>query len=720
MAYEFAYRGEFKNTEDQLIIIHISDTTSGFINPTVFTDFTPVSCEMSVVNDNDSKYGIRSKRIDFNIQSSDVIDISPFLDGEDNRWLVDLFVNNISVKIFTGFLVVDDMKEAFLDNGLFQVSMSATDNLGLLRDIPLTDLTGTNPKGKHRLIDYIIWALSKTNLSLGVSAAFNLFEEHTTGLTDATFDKIYLDAVTFEKEIGESEDCHTVLNKILTGCELFQEQGTWYIVRLDEIGAPLRFYNFDAAGNFFSVTEIDKEKLIGRDELLKLSQADAQVLPERPYKYTRQTFNFRTPSEVPANKDFSRGDWMSLIVPNVSSYLFIIPPPFTTLPSTGVYDVIYYVAATNLYYEWNGSTYTNLVGVQIPYGKAYNLDDWTSEMGSVLSPSISDATAYIKRVFIGDIEKERYATIPSGGASNRKWIKSSPIPVSTKDRFQVSVDFAYDSDITGSSQTLTHDIQIMLNGENGVTYVYGNDYVLDAQGDYRWAVYVPGNPHGDLSIRTQWNRSTTDERTFQSVSADVQAVPVSGELVFRLYRGPSETHYQNFSFNYEPFIAGSYKKYTGQYNQVKQAGNYRAKAEEEIFASDSPRRLFKGSLYRMDGSIPVLTSKWYDYLAGTTGAFGFTSIGKYQSYELWNQHHRVIRRFEGSLLGLNTSNAYEIPGLMDRYTILPDSDHTTAKFYLLLSFKQDLRSCNWSGVFADVFDDNKSLGDEYEFKYVAE
>jgi hypothetical protein len=68
------------------------------------------------------------------------------------------------------------------------------------------------------------------------------------------YDVVYLDAKTFESEIGESENCYTVLEKILgEDCFITQWKGNWWIFRLDEMeNNPVYVAEFDLVGTYIS------------------------------------------------------------------------------------------------------------------------------------------------------------------------------------------------------------------------------------------------------------------------------------------------------------------------------------------------------------------------------------------------------------------------------------------------------------------------------------
>lgn len=179
-------------------------------------------------------------------------------------------------------------------------------------------------------------------------------------------------------------------------------------------------------------------------------------------------------------------------------------------------------------------------------------------------------------------------------------------------------------------------------------------------------------------------------------------------------------HYANFQFDYSPYINGSYQKYSSHYNKVSQSINTKRERSEEVRIADSPKKLFKGALLLKTGSLYYLTTNWYNYLAGTSGELGIAMLTKYNAFEFWNQQNRIIRKFQGTLRGIDSATPTDMPGLLHNYIITTSSDHTTNKTFMLLSYSQNLDTCEWTGIFAEVMDDTagKLYNSDHEFKYV--
>ncbi|MEQ1678917.1 MAG: hypothetical protein ABL876_19635, partial [Chitinophagaceae bacterium] len=90
------------------------------------------------------------------------------------------------------------------------ITLTAVDGLGSLKNKTLKDFTDANPSGKHKIIEYIAWCLKQTGVEENINVVMNIREEDDGTIAAAPskhfYNTQYLDAKTFESEIGESED----------------------------------------------------------------------------------------------------------------------------------------------------------------------------------------------------------------------------------------------------------------------------------------------------------------------------------------------------------------------------------------------------------------------------------------------------------------------------------------------------------------------------------
>jgi hypothetical protein len=719
MAFVTTYQLVLKNNEDQVVEIIISDTTSGTTGTPLFIPLVCGGFSLIVVNDSDDKFSIiKGKRIEFSFVSTLTYGLSTFTSAVDNQWLVEAFIN--SVPIFSGYLVTDATREAFLPRGTYGVQLTASDNIALLKNLPLTKPDNTNPRGMFRLIDYISWCLRKTGFDFPINVAFNLLTDNLV-LTDHAYDKVYLHSKSFEAEINTSIDCYSVLEHILKGCFLTQEGNEWWIVRIDEMnGDPLRVAHYSFDGVLGSIDTVTLSKNIGRTESIKFFGKDAEVNPERPVLFDKLKYRFEFPREIIDNIDFARGTtWVSPYVVDMSFFIKAYAN-LGSFPTPGEFNTIYKSNATSLYYKWTGATYVQVFAPEIPTGKAYIFEDWT--LGRIDSGSVA-ISAYVIKVEQFSDEKARYLLLTNGVGFH--YVKSNRVPVGRFDKFTLSVDRRLTSNVSGSGQTTEFVAQVRLYGEDGTFWtVTSAQFGSDAPGT--WVQSNSTFTTNQRNITVQYVRNQINETDWMTASVDANPVPVNGEIEVLLFQQTVHgtgiaTHFANLQFQYNLYINGTYQKYTGQYNKVSQAISTKANLEDDINLSDAPHKLLKGSMQlKTAGGQYYLTSNWYNFNAGTTGELAIASFGKYQAFEYWNQNRREIRKIQGSLIGLDS--ATQLPGLLHIYNITTVNEHSTNKKFLLLSYSQDLDTCKWTAVFAEVLDtvQGKIYNSTHEFKYTSE
>jgi hypothetical protein len=711
--FTLIYRMQFTTQEGQLVIIHVSDTTSGTTSSPLYTDLQLIECERKIVSDGDSKYGIKSTRMEFSFMSTPTVSLQTFVSGDDGRWLVEMFFTDLTQLKFTGFLVMDDLREKYLLPGVFSCELTATDNLGLLRDTPLTKPDGTNPRGYFKWIEYISWALQKTGLQLPINTVYNLFPEGYTS-SSQPFSILELQAKTFENDINTSVDCYAAINKIIKGCVLVQHDGQWWILRVDEMnGSAYNYYSYSYLGVFISINSVTLSKNIGLAETIKITGDGADVLPERRKLFVQERFDLRFPREIVDNYDFSRGiTYLSPIVVDLSLFIKAYAN-LAAFPATGEFDVTYKANDTGLYYKWNGAY---VLKSTPPFGKAYVFEDWTLEKVGGGSPTIS---SYIAKIYDPE-EIQRYAVLSGGGGLHR--VKANKVSISRDDKISFSIDRRLNSDQSGAG-TFTEDVAaIRLMGEDGTYWNLTNT----ASGSERVGQWIQSNSAFSINqkfIRTQYNPNSTDETKWMSLSVESEPLPTNGEVEVSLYQSTVfgttvETHFSNMRLDVTFYINGSYQKYSGFSYKVSQSGNLRAKIEDTIEIADSPKKLLLGTIFTDSSGTKIPTTRWYNANAGTTGELGFAPWGKYQAFAEWNQDNRIMRRIEGNLFHYGIT--FGLPSILHLYRFTDPSQHSDNKYFCMISCSQNLVSDEWSGVFDEVYDTviGKLYSSTYEFKYL--
>jgi hypothetical protein len=684
MSFITVHRMWFTNDKGDDVIIHISDTTSG-TGTSVFSDmqdadgnWLTMSARLATANDGEDKLNtIRSLKFSCEFLSTDTYNVDFFVDGEDNRWLVEVYVTSTSnPPIFTGYLVPEGAKDIFLDHGLYGVELTASDYLQTLSEQPLRKADGSVPRGKFTIIEYVSWCLTKTFLQLPIKVVYNLRESHHTGADDHFFKMIYEEALSFETDINEREDCLTVIKKLLLGCFITQVNSEWWIVRVDEMtNASYRVASFAYDGTYVSTSTTNYTKLIGLGETIQLINEDASIFPERQIQYAKQSFKFETWQEIICNITYQRGTFNSTIT--------------ATLPSGGGYE------AYNPVECWfNGKN---------PHGS---------------TPTGPDVDGYMRKIIQSGYEFERILVLPQSSYRPHYW-GSETVNVNRLDKFTFSVDRKLSDDHTGSGWNNDTIFKIRLRGNDGSYWAMIGNSSYGKVGS--WKLGSGGFPVQSYDWVYQPNAE--DESQWQNYSVEVDPCPVDGVvdvMLFQtnIYGDVSETHFANIQFEYIPIIDGVYQRVTGQYNKVSNTQNRKANKDEQIFISDAVSPNWKGVLFRNTGTAFARIGNVYDYNLGTTGGLGLTRFSKWQDFAIWNQYNRTVRKFQANLLGLDT-NLSEIPSMIHKFYFTASSVITDNKIYQMLGFDMDLATCQWSATFADVYDtgDGHDYGSDWEFKY---
>jgi hypothetical protein len=708
-------------------------------------------------NDQDKFSVVRSKSAKIQFRTENGLNAATFSQGGDNLWRVDILVD--VNYIFRGYLIMADIQQPFQPDPQY-VTLTATDHLATLKELLLQDLSGANPTGKYRVADIINFCLQKTGLSLhffvvnnlragGAQFAMSATFHNTTntitvtdtkmfyagqrvaitgtvsnnntnyvksvdsatqvtmtnalvaeGPVTATFtdynsqfhwyDNVYLDAKTFESEVGKCENCYTVLEKILgEDCFITQYKGNWWIFRVDEMeDNPIYVAEFLADGTYSATTTgmpygWTYDFNIGRGQSWQLANADTLLRFVRPNGKIKETLNFSLPLEVPCNVQFLRG----------------------TITS------------------------------DTPTLKKYTISCWTKLYHDGTGDHTSTANIYIEAQFVNGYEVNRYVKFEADALHS--FIKSEAIPVSKNDKFNIDVSRRQESNHAGSSQQT--DVYVRLYGNDGTYWTHHGKTPADPNA--YWVQCDSLFTTFQQPFIFLYDASFDKTQTISLYDGLGAQIPVSGDLYILVYPsalwGSSEaTFVSKVTFEYIPYIAGTYSRYSGQYNEVDriQSGYY-ANRDNQVYIGDLPVKLYKGAMFLNIQSGYWLFQNWF--AAGSNGGTytGLPSTdylhpyGYIQAFSVWNQYKGYnktspttrgigINIFSGSLKGLTT----DWPDLIHRITLTDVNDQTINRYFLIISLEQNLRTCLWTATFIEVYNRviYKSYNDTFTFKYLAE
>jgi hypothetical protein len=506
---------------------------------------------------------------------------------------------------------------------------------------------------------------------------------------DHFFNGTYLDAKTFETEIGASEDCYTVLKKILGyDCFLTQHKGEWWICRIDEYeNNPFYVTRYDEDGVFIDTYEDNTlSKNFGKNDDHWFSDESTIVTPKRPNGFIKLSYNFNNPEEIVCNMDFDRGDFIEDLVNE-----------------------------------------TNEDGVSQEV-KAYDFECWDSlskEGGgapNVLDnydqPQIAGATLYVKKFYTNGTEtfREVFIEAAPGTGAGVPYIKSQPVRVQIKDKVTVGVDLRY-TNTGGSTAFLNTPAMVGLYADSGKIYW--------------WKAFDEANPDAAqqwIEIDTSdlvpdWYRGATVDKEW-NLNFTSPPLPETGNLFIYLinqYGESIQAHYSGFQVSVLSFINGSYKDIKGRYYKVSTPdAGYLASIDDEVFMSDAERELFKGAMFFLADMIYKLTKLWYNAarfaLGSPTNYSDSKPFGEIQAFAVWNQNRLANRIFQYNISGFGS----DIPSLVHKYQVTDASPHSINRNFLMLTAEKDLFKCTMNGTIEQVYHttEGKVYDDPLELKYL--
>jgi hypothetical protein len=588
--------------------------------------------------------------------------------------------------VFVGFLTPGEGRAEFQDKP-YDITLSAVDGLGLIKGVPLTKINGDRFKNVNLIIDYIIAILDKTGLSLNVRLFSNIVEssmqDRTQNSQADTFNQTGLHARTFLKNATEFYDCYTCLERILSQYfSIYQHYGTWTIVRCGElqesVGAKMWYTDYNAAGTIIDAQQFLYDPAnVGRDRLIHPVEVGQHIGSNFAVKSSRYTYNYSPWPELPTNNKFERGTLFD-------TDDFAGPPPYTE--------------------------------------KKYTIDDWLYGISVIGSPSTfppngmlptSDLAYRLSTFNIYGVETLREIVLErNGGVNGHRFLRCDPIPVNQYDRIAITIDFKTSQAGTGTRQYL----MVMLSPASGNPYTLdnGGSAPADGIGVLSW------DNNGTLHFLSKFYDTGEDASNYYSFFLEPPPLPVSGNLyvLFMSFDPPVGrlVYYRNFNLDYYPTTAGSTQKVKGDYAETSQSDRYKDTIDEEVFISDSEKKVLQGTLYR-ENLTDLTTPTWRRY--GVAETRHFKELGELARF---NNNYRRMWKIDGQFDGLKFTpgnNATIIEPLsFHRQFTFPDSSKMNGHYFVLvppltLNYSEGRADMNFIEVLQDGSTDGNDFGDNH-------
>lgn len=206
------------------------------------------SYEIEVANNDDILTPLRPKQATLNLEADIDLSFSDLYSEEERVYKITIIRDNKTILV--GWLSSDGLYESYVADKWI-ISLGVIDGLGYLEDLGYVDEVGAFYSGKQTDIEKLVNTLAKTELSLGIRTAVNIYYEGLSGV-DVLANTYFNSERYITGENNEALSCEEVLTSVLDkyNAVITQEDGYWYIYRPNEIfdSANLTFYNYDSDG----------------------------------------------------------------------------------------------------------------------------------------------------------------------------------------------------------------------------------------------------------------------------------------------------------------------------------------------------------------------------------------------------------------------------------------------------------------------------------------
>ncbi len=313
MAYGLKYQTQFRGVDDP-----ITGSRGLYTLQFLFKDYagnasTLTGGQTTVIQKcvtDDPFAPIKGTGLDIALLNFGNLPITSFYSEDDDGVMVKLIAEDLTV-LFVGFIVQDDIFEPMVDF-VHNISLTATDGLGLLKGVPLNK--AINPFldliGKNLLSDIMRDCLAVTNLELNTNIFCNVWEvnQSTTGVL---FVQTMIDTQAFLQS-ETYDDCYNVLSKLLETfrCSLFQSNGEWNIVHWDEVrqypALDIPGFQYDSSFALNGPVTFGNIFIIGQTPEKTRPIFGIQKGTFRGLKFVRKQFDYQQPKYLFRNYDLTK------------------------------------------------------------------------------------------------------------------------------------------------------------------------------------------------------------------------------------------------------------------------------------------------------------------------------------------------------------------------------------------------------------------------------
>lgn len=627
--------------------------------------------------DEDLYKPLRPQQAEINFVSTSTLSIDDFVANSDIYCQV--IFEFMSSTYWSGYLLQDDFQESWEDTK-HVITLRASENIGLLRSIPLQNSSGGEYTGQHTILDFYDTILADLN-SPSASKYKNLYiinnlYHDTMVTTETPLSQTYIDAKTFS--IGENEylDEYTVLERINRAWSqtLFQYNNQYYIVRNEELYIPPSSTLRVAQWKFLQIPDWQYQNRrydisVGVNGYVKPIAPSMLRFIKRPSKVDQINVDYNYPSEVLCNQNFKRGN----LVTSASGY------------------------------------------------KTYTITDWTGYKGTRETPTATSAAPFRKDIIdtFGNVT-DSYVTTPlenvSLGINSYSWLQSCDIQVQRGDVIDLSFLWRWAEPPTAISTTIpTFTVAQIL-------------FKADASPQFRAAVDTTGKW---IIAPSTWDSWTTDmpyikftpnniaanENFYYQISVLTNSVPADGIIRILLNNTATYGYASNFSqlqVRLQASLNGlNTSTIAGDFDRFTKSDDIRSNFYDTIYLADMPNRKFMGTMFDSNGD--KYTPEWYRYRNNSETH----NFKKQNLIAQWEQRRYFRNKIDANFFGLTYIIDYPLPnyvypiGLINTIIFTDDDPN---KVYAIVNLKEiDFANATWSCTLQEVWDEDRDLGNEYTY-----
>ncbi len=240
----------------------------------------------------DSDSGISGTSLEMVIQADEDGELTSLYTVDNKKFLVELYKNNSL--IWTGYVLPEKYSEPYVPVP-YDVSVTASDGLGILKDIPFT------LSGEKTLFEVTRFCCNQTGMTLDF-IVFSSLVESSMNTGNSMLVQTSLDVSTFQ-----DKTCYEVLESILTSLDAFitEANGKWVIARYTDLDKEGFLYS--NAGESSGKVSLEP-RVLGNvhSELYPIGNLELEIEPAN--KSVKFTSDYDLRPSFLQNYDFSGGD----------------------------------------------------------------------------------------------------------------------------------------------------------------------------------------------------------------------------------------------------------------------------------------------------------------------------------------------------------------------------------------------------------------------------